>query len=1797
MNAQGFRPHGNDIDLADWEEAALDRAWSRLFPPTRARPARQDGGDQQGQRTPPGEEGVTLDLGVWSEQRGPRGGHVWVNTSTGERHYRKDRPGSAEHREAHANRPAAHAPDAASAAPEREPITLPDVEGDDPQSHAEVYADTFNLLNEAGQDVTGDDIDAANEELNPAGWSVVWDRKTLSWAAKPLDEEDADEWDLSTYWLAGERAPKGGIVIASRPYRGGQWIPASVVEHASPEDKQKLAAAKAEADARKGAKDAERRKRPVDTDALHERLARHAGEPLAAHEQRSAASSYRMLRRHHGDLTLHRIEELAGRLERALAGIDDEHPNAEGLRGQIGRRLAQLHQLSAWHREGWTGRKGAPDKPVHGKVYNVPTTEMHVDPSRFQFKLNVQGPFGVGDEFRAVKVFNPDFAGVISVWKDPADGKTYVVNGHHRFELAARTGHPDLAVRYVKAATAREARAVGALINIAEGRGTAVDAAKFMRDMGVSPEDMEKHGVSLKGALARDAVTLTRLNDRLFDRVTRGTMDITKALAIAKHLHDPDLQDQLAKLLDKREDEGKDLSPKVIEEMAREMAETPKTTTTEATLFGDITSEESLFVPRNELKSHVRGEMSREVRDFLAVASKRRAGRVAGAGNVLNVDENKRIAEESERVLGVYDTLVNRKGAISDALNEAAADLAAAKTKRDRDAVKKRAVEAVRDAVFAEAGVGGDRPATPDAAGEGSAVPGGAGAPGGEPAAPAEAPAADAGRGGDQPDGLTPKPGSEHDIPALGKRSAFRAKFFPGRTPEELGVGWAGSESPSAYMPAESAKHFVNDLSGKVDVPPDSGNPTVDAVASGKGEILGKGDDGVVFGVGDKVAKVSTTVPFQPFNSWHRSPGQAADMLVAQADVNNRLADLGIPGVMRQEVVRHGDKAFAVRDRLEMPDRLTPEQLSKVRHTIDRIHDAGYVVGDDIQVGLKNGEPILYDLGKAQKSRHHDDYQDDSDRFERFAEKMGGEALPLKKHAEKALADSKDSSGFMPEDEEAAYESRLRRGLQASESAARQQSGASTQDAPQPQPEGVSDAVEEEGPPGQQQREAGEGQAAEGGQPQGQGPDEVAGAGSKPPEHATNKAERDVAHFNIMQHLSTARLDSDTEQRVLQHLGAESLSDAYRTLRTADASTLAGVQRIIGPRRGNGARVENPESWSLVKGVWQEQQSGAATPSTPDESTEAGRAAAREQRRQQRQQQLTPALGKIAVGEAGRVGGWFVRRTGADQYRVETDRGHRVLSAPEMADFLHSELEQQRPDQRRIDAARQRLANPDPAASAGRAGGLFGGEDLAGNEGVNRLPHGSRVLVRFGGDDSGESDRLGTVTKTADDAGREQTRVKLDNEPGEHVYHHSTVEPLDERHSWRVRQPERVPQQGERQGGLFDAPQPAPTESPKPKPPQVGQVMQYTGRIGTMPAEFRGFHNDPTTGEKMARVIVRPESGPPFETSVKPSELSEANSPEKSGQIASTSVDKAAVRSDNTSGGETQATGGGKMTRSTVGAAHPYYPSNIQQLDVEHPEPLENEAGKVTVKDGMVDIDLVVGDSLRKLGITRASPADAVTTVQGQEVLPINTNVGRRYLTLNGRPEVRSLLDNQKAISEAIASARSDYWAKIHAEHREPRLAEMRRQETEFAAKIPSDHVRVSANKIGNADGDEVRAYRVGDTRIPVELLTHHGTAQAMLPGDNASLEATPVYSVHKDELARLRGEESRKQADAQAKVDAHARKVAELTARARETGEPQELDTSVETDERPSEESSFSRVTRYVNPDGTISTRVQPLH
>ncbi|MDQ3170801.1 MAG: hypothetical protein M3Q55_11740, partial [Acidobacteriota bacterium] len=193
-------------------------------------------------------------------------------------------------------------------------------------------------------------------------------------------------------------------------------------------------------------------------------------------------------------------------------------------------------------------------------------------------------------------------------------------------------------------------------------------------------------------------------------------------------------------------------------------------------------------------------------------------------------------------------------------------------------------------------------------------------------------------------------------------------------------------------MPASSLKHFLNDLRGHVDLP-ESKNKAINAVVTGKARLLGKGDDGIAFHVGDQVVKVSTTVPFQPFNQGHRSPEDAVSMLRGQVEVGNTLADAGVPGIQRSEFVQHGDKGFQIKPFVEIPDKLTKEHLDAAHASILEMHAKGYALNDDVQVGIEGDRAVLFDIGKAAAGASENQKRADLDNLA-YLYKKNGETPP-----------------------------------------------------------------------------------------------------------------------------------------------------------------------------------------------------------------------------------------------------------------------------------------------------------------------------------------------------------------------------------------------------------------------------------------------------------------------------------------------------------------------------------------------------------------------------------------------------------------------------------------------------------------------------------------------------------------------------------------------------------------------------------------------------------------------------------
>lgn len=495
--------------------------------------------------------------------------------------------------------------------------------------------------------------------------------------------------DGNSIWLSAQHAPPGGIQIAGRFFPGGRFIPAADVANASPEEKARLDQVHGE---RKDALKAT--VGDTDRDTLRGVLEPHDHPELKAHQVSQARRTFSGIKSYHGELTLHRLHQMIHQDVAALA-------KATGpKRDQLLRRIAGYKHMLDWHESDEKATKAAFAASKTG-VHVVKPSELHADPTRFQYKLNTnkEGVVREGSATEGVQKWNPDFGGVLHVWHDPADGKDYVINGHHRLALAKKLGADDLTVRYLDAKTAEEARTRGALINIAEGHGTAVDAAKFLRDTKSTLEELAKEGVAVKGQMAKDAQVLSGLADPIFSKVALGTLDMKRALAIGQ-IKDQDAQIQFHSYLEKLEDAGKAPQDYVINEMAKEANETPSVEKGDAGgggMFGDLDDEtHNLFLERNQLKASIKRKLATERNVFGVVGKEKKAAELQKrAKNVLDVEENKKIAADAEAHRNLFDQEVNLRGPLRELVDRHAEDYYRAKTAKQRKAVEEKLYDEV----------------------------------------------------------------------------------------------------------------------------------------------------------------------------------------------------------------------------------------------------------------------------------------------------------------------------------------------------------------------------------------------------------------------------------------------------------------------------------------------------------------------------------------------------------------------------------------------------------------------------------------------------------------------------------------------------------------------------------------------------------------------------------------------------------------------------------------------------------------------------------------------------------------------------------------------------------------------------------------------------------------------------------------------------------------------------------------------------------------------------------------------
>ena len=98
---------------------------------------------------------------------------------------------------------------------------------------------------------------------------------------------------------------------------------------------------------------------------------------------------------------------------------------------------------------------------------DLPPSQISEDPVRFQSRAAYPRDW-MDEDLDDVEFYNIDFAGVISIWRDPDDEKLYVIDGHRRLRLAKRLQASLIHVQFLEASTDADAFVQGVELSLGQ---------------------------------------------------------------------------------------------------------------------------------------------------------------------------------------------------------------------------------------------------------------------------------------------------------------------------------------------------------------------------------------------------------------------------------------------------------------------------------------------------------------------------------------------------------------------------------------------------------------------------------------------------------------------------------------------------------------------------------------------------------------------------------------------------------------------------------------------------------------------------------------------------------------------------------------------------------------------------------------------------------------------------------------------------------------------------------------------------------------------------------------------------------------------------------------------------------------------------------------------------------------------------------------------------------------------------------------------------------------------------------
>lgn len=424
-----------------------------------------------------------------------------------------------------------------------------------------------------------------------------------------------------------------------------------------------------------------------------------------------------------------------------------------------------------------------------GGVEAIDPASIQVDASRFQFKAGADEA-GVSERLQGVTKWDPRLAGMSLVWRDE-QGTNWIADGHQRLGLAKRLteeGQQGITLNAFvldakEGITDADARIIAAAKNIAEGTGTAIDAAKIIRD--AEAKGIEVPALPPRSVLVKDGQALARLSPDAFGMAVNEVVPVNQAAIVGRLVTDPGQQLEAIRLLAKAAPENARQAELIVRDM---LASGTETMTVQGGLFGPEIFASSVVLERAKIADEALKQIKRDKATFASLVGE--AERIEDVGaNILDIESNRLRLSGDEQASQFLTTLASRKGPVSDALTDIARRLKSGElTVADAG---REFVQVVRGAI--EEGLG-ERPA---------------------------------------PRGAIPSPTGERAVPAKvgGLFEEARAKalaHFPSDelpelegTPRSLGAAAAGdiqSQAPVAPPPAKIINGLRNAASAVTDI-------------------------------------------------------------------------------------------------------------------------------------------------------------------------------------------------------------------------------------------------------------------------------------------------------------------------------------------------------------------------------------------------------------------------------------------------------------------------------------------------------------------------------------------------------------------------------------------------------------------------------------------------------------------------------------------------------------------------------------------------------------------------------------------------------------------------------------------------------------------------------------------------------------------------------------------------------------------------------------------------------------------